>query len=195
MEPFLYHGIRDYNINRLINILKEGYILPKRMLKDEFKIERKNQIDFTGQNWISLSQKSLYDEYYAEDSPSMFDVHVYNHPCVVIDPSIEGLKYPTFLLYDEYNPDYIKSLIDDNSNERYSVYSDELQTNIPIPTSKFLAIGYPKEHYIEEKKENYKKELEDLKDTLLELNLNIPVVDSSYYDFADTKEKIKEYKI
>lgn len=195
MEPYLYHGIRDYNIDRLINILKEGYILPKKMLSENFKVERKNQIDFVGQNWISLAQKSLYDEYYAEVSPSIFDTHVHNHPCIVIDPSIEGIKYPTFLCYDEYGPDYIKSLINDESNTRYSIYTDELQTNIPVPTSKFLAIGYPKEHYIETKKENYQEELGRLRNALLESNLNIPIIDSSYYDFADNKEKIKKHKI
>lgn len=192
MEPYLYHGIRDYNVDRLINILETGFILPKKMLPDRFSVNRENQLDLNGQSWISLSQKSLYDDYYESVSTSAFDFHVRNHICIVIHPGIEGINYTNFLLYDYYGPQYVRGMVNDDSEDRYSTYMDEVQTRIPIPTSKFIAIGYPKVFLIKrDRKRNIENELQRIKGKLDEKGLVIPIVDSSYEDFADDMECIK----
>lgn len=196
MEPYLYHGIGDYNLDRLINILKCGYILPKKMLPDNFKVYRKKQLDLNGISWISLSQKSLYDDYLGEINPSSFDTHIYNHPCIVINPNIEGKVLTSHILYDYYGPDYLKSLLNDESNDRYSTYMDEVQTNIPIPINKFLAVGYPIDYFKNNKSsKEIKSDIEIIKKLIKSAKLDIPIVDSSNYEFADNKEKIKKYTI
>jgi hypothetical protein len=197
MQPYLYHGIRDYDLNRLINILKTGYILPRKMLPDRFKVERKPQFDFNCQSWISLSQKSLYDDYYGDSNPSAFDNFIYNHLCAVIDNDIEGLNIANHIFYDYYGPDALNNLVSDNSNDRYSTYMDEVQTNIPIPIDKFIAIGYPFNYFVNNNrsKEDLRKELGLIKSLLNCKSFEIPIIDSSFYDFADTKEDIEKHKI
>ncbi len=197
MEPYLYHGIRDYNLDRLINILKTGYILPKKMLPDEFKVVRNQQFDFNCQSWVSLSQKSLYDDYYEDCNPSSFERFVYNHLCAVIDNNIDGINLVNHIFYDYYGPTGLVNIVSDESEERYSTYMDEVQTRIPVPTDKFLAIGYPLKHYQRNNKDldEIRKELLLLRSTLDNKNLKIPIVDSSNYDFADTREDIKKNKI
>ena len=197
MEPYLYHGIRDYNLDRLINILKVGFILPKKMLANKYKVNRENQLDLNGQSWISLCQKSIYDDSLGDISPSSFDEHILNHISVVIEESIDNKTYPSHIIYDYYGPEYIRNLIDDNSDNRYSTYSDEIQTNKPISIKKFIAIGYPKLFLLSKNKKEteVKSNIRLIKDTLDEKKLYIPVIDSSYYDFADDQEKIKKYTI
>lgn len=197
MEPYLYHGIRDYNLDRLINILKCGFILPKKMLGEQYKIERKDQLDLTGDSWISFCQKSIYDENFAEISPSSFDRHVFNHMCAVVDFPIDNLEYTIHRIYDHYGPEFFKRVVQDNNRTRYSVYSDEVQTDKPVPTSKFLAIGYPREFFLSQDKteEQVQKELKLIRDCLDEQQLPIPIIDSSHYDFADTMAHIKKYTI
>lgn len=196
MNPYLYHGIRDYNLSRLINILDTGFILPKKMLPDSFKIDRKDELDLTGKSWISLCQKTLYDDFYKETNPSAFEVDIFNHICAVIDNNIDGLHYTNHLLLDFFGPKYIMSMVKDDSEERYSTYLDEVQTKNPVPTSKFIAIGYPKSFFEEhDTKRNVTNELDILAKKLKEKNLNIPIVDSSYYDFADDEEQIKKLTI
>ncbi|MBR1385401.1 MAG: hypothetical protein IJ568_01080 [Bacilli bacterium] len=188
MEPFLYHGIRDYNIDKLINILKVGYVLPNKMLEKEFRNNNKEELSTSGNSWICVTQKSLYDDYYGENCPSTFDLYIYNHPCIVIDNNIKGIKYPTQIVIDFYGREYLEKLIKDDSEERYSPFMDELQTNIPIPKDKFLAIGYPTKYY-------NGKYLSEIEKTLKNANLDIPIVDSSIYEFADSYDNIKKYTL
>ncbi len=195
MEPYLYHAIKNYDLDRLINILKTGYILPRKMLGEKYRPNRGTKLDLNGESWISLCQKSLYDDTYADIYPSSFEMLVKDNLSVVISPDIEGINYPNFVSYDELGPSAIKSLIRDDSPTRYSTYLDEVQTNIPIPTSKFIAIGYPKEHLEELHERNTKEEIDAIRKVLDEENLSIPVIDSSSYEFADTEEKIKKLVI
>jgi hypothetical protein len=174
-----------------------GYILPKKMLPDEFKVNRSNQLNLNGESWISLSQKTLYDDFYGDINPSSFECHVHNHMCAVIDSNIEDKKIVNHILYDYYGSRYINDLIDDNSEERYSTFMDEVQTRKPVSVTSFLAIGYPLKYYQSCKKDSkeIKKELEYIKEILEIKSLNLPVIDSSYYDFADNKENIEKNTI
>ena len=193
MEPNLFHGIRDYNLYKLINILKCGYILPRKDLEEKYRYKNIDEVDLNGNEWISLSQKSLYDEYMGSLSLSSFYRFSYNHLCFVIKNNFKDIHYTNFIDFDLYGSAFFKSMVKDDSNERYSSFMDEVQTNIPIPRSDFLAIGYPKKAFQE--KCDVKKDLRMIKEILENTNTDIPIVDSSYYDFADNKEKIKKYTI
>ena len=197
MEPYLYHGIRDYDLNRLISILKTGYILPRKMLPDKFQVKRSFRFDFNCQSWISLSQKSLYDDYYEDCNPSAFERYIYNHLCAVIDSDIEDKRIVNHIFYDYYGPESLNNLISDQNKDRYSTYMDEVQTSVPIPIDKFLAIGYPKKYYQSNDKnpEEIKKELQLIRTILDKKAVDLPIIDSSIYDFADTKEDIEKSKI
>ena len=194
MEPYLYHGIRNYDIERLINIIKTGYILPKKDLKDKYKVVRNEELDLNGQKWISLCQKSIYDESYAEISPSSFDSFIYKKYCIIFNNDIEGLTYTTHLIYDFYGAKYLKERAKDDSNTRVSTFSDEVQTSIKVPIKKSIALGYPKT-YLESQQKDTKKELELIKEELLKHEYTIPIIDSSFYDFADDEEQIKKNTI
>lgn len=203
MEPYLYYGIRDYDLDSIISILRRGFIVPRKMLGEKYKTERTGKLDLTGDSWIDLCQKSLYDDSYGDISPSKFDIQILNHMCAVLEHPLEGIQYPTHLIYDICGPEEVQSKIKDDSTERYSVFLDEVQTNVPVPTSKFTAIGYPRDFLLSESKEygpvktteQVKEELEALRQALVEGNLTIPIVDSSYWDFADDKERIRRYTI
>ena len=194
MEPYLYHGIRNYDLDRLINILKTGYILPKKELASQFKVDRTHELDLNGQSWISLCQKSIFDDSVEEISHSSFDSFVYKNLCFVFDYNVDGIVYPNHMIYDFYGPKYIRSLVDDESSTRVSTYSDEVQTSIKIPVSKSIAIGYPKA-YLSSSDCDVASQLMKIRKALCESKLDVPIVDSSYYDFADTKENIKKYTI
>ena len=192
MEPYLYHGIRDYNLDKLINILKTGYIVKRSNLEDKYKSKDIDEIDFNGENYISLSQKSLYDPYRGISRFSSFDRFIYNHLCFVIKNHFKNLIFTNFVDFDMYSSNYFKNILKEDK-ERYSTFMDEVQTNVDIPVSDFLAVGYPVKYL--KYRTDTNSEIELIKNTLNEVKLEIPVVDSSFYDFADTEEKIKKYTL
>ncbi len=194
MEPYLYHGIRDYNIKRLINIIKTGYILPKKELHGEYKVERNNELNLNGEKWISLCQKSLFDESFDWISPSSFESFIYKNYCIVFENNIEGLTYTTHMIYDFYGPKAIQELAKDDFKNRVSTYSDEVQTKVKIPMNKSIALGVPKD-VLELKGIDVKSQLKLIKEALNKFEYDIPIINSSYYDFADDEDKIKKYTI
>ena len=194
MEPYLYHGIRNYDLDRLINILRTGYVLPKKELSSQFKVDRTNELDLNGQSWISLCQKSLFDDSFDDVSHSSFDSFIHKNLCLVFNFNIDGIVYPNFLVYDFYGSKCIRSLVNDESRNRVSTFSDEVQTSVKIPVSKAIALGYPMD-YLSSLDYDVASQIKEIRKTLCESKLDIPVVDSSYYDFADTKENIKKYTI
>ena len=193
MEAFLYHGIRDYNLDKLINILQSGFILKRSELTEEYNKKDENEIDFNGENWISLTQKSLFDPYYDSPRVSSFDRFIYNHICLVLQNHYKDLAFTNFVDFDMYGSSYFRNITKGDSKERYSCFVDEVQTNKNIPVSDVIAIGYPK-NYLDGKKD-VDSDIERIKNTLNEIKLSIPIVDSSNYDFADNHENIKKYTI
>lgn len=186
IEPYLYHGIKFGGINKLIEIIESGFILPKKMIPG-FKKENKTGLDLNGESWISLSQKSLFDPYYGEETCS-YELRIYQKPCFVIRNFIEGIRYTNYLNIDEISVETIQSMIKDDSKTRYSTYVDEVQTNVPISMKEVIAIGIPEELSTEQNVERVKRTLEKAK-------MNVPILDSSKYNFADNEECMKKSKI
>ena len=114
MEPYLYHGIRFNDIDKIINILECGFILPRRMIEDKSIKKNDSLLDFNGERYISLCQKSLYLEESCYDAKSSFLRHILNHACFVIKNNYENIKYTEYLDVDYYGPMYLKKVVYDS---------------------------------------------------------------------------------
>lgn len=193
MEPYLFHGFRDFNVDVVCRVLENGFILPRKMINDA-KTDCNNI--FNGNAWISLCQKSLMDTsmyYRFRDSYSEW---ILDRLCIVIDNNIDGLRFTNYIDPDECYASVRKRLVYDENPERYSYYMDEVQTNIPIPSDKFLAIGYPVDYFRSVKSfEEMREDISKIYKILEEKGLNIPVINSSEYSFADNSECIRLSKI
>ena len=193
MEPYLFHGFRDFNIDVLCKVLENGFILPRKMI-DGAKTDCNNI--FNGNAWISLCQKSLMDTsmyYRFRDSYSEW---VLDHLCIVIKNDIDGVRFTNYIDPDECYASVRKRLVYDENLERYSYYMDEVQTNVPIPCDKFLAIGYPMDHFKRIKTDDeINEDINRIYKMLEESGLEIPIVNSSEYSFADNEKCIRLSKI
>jgi hypothetical protein len=156
--------------------------------------EDKNNI-FNGTKYISLSQKSQIDPRFNEEYGNAFAEYIYDKLCIVID-NFNNVIYPNLVDWDYLSPEETKKILFSDSDERRSYYQDEVQTKEMIPSSKFIAIGYPYSYFeYTLGKEKNNEQIEKLREVLKKHNLDIPIVDSTHYDFANTKEKIKEYTL
>ena len=150
---------------------------------------------FNGTKYISLTMKSIMVDSDGEYYRSSFDEVILGHLCIVID-GFEDIVFPSFVYWDELSIEEANRIKFNDGNNRYSYYLDEVQTDKKIPLSTFIAIGYPNSFFEYQLGSiNNKDQLLRLKDRLLRYGLDIPIVDSSAYSFADDKEKIKKYTL
>ena len=171
------------------------------MLGETYKVVRENQLDLTGDSWIAFSLKVLNDDDYAylyEDTyKSAFNAHVKNHISLVLDSKKAGMgnfQYAQCLPYDIYGPGEFRAKVKDDSDERYSPYLDEMQTNKPVSIDSLVAIGYPKA-FLDEKEWDTVGDLAVIREALYRNMVNVPIVDSSYDEFADNYDCIKRYTL
>ena len=189
MESYYYHRFRNFNLNTLFKVIESGFILPRKMIVNG--VSDANNI-FNGNSYISLAQKTLMTDDMYKHFRSSYNELIQGSLCAVISPEIEGIVYPNY--FDcEYGTSFI---ISDDSTERYSYYLDEIQTAVPIPTSKFLAIGYPMTHFKTKKNsEEIIEEIITIERELKNHGIEIPIIDSTRNDFADDEEQIQLSKI
>lgn len=190
MEAYYFHGFRKFNMKALENVMRTGFILPR----DKTQIYTDGNNLYNGDFWISLCQKTLIDDYYYYfGSPIVsYDAFIYKNICVVIDPEkVEGARLVSVINSDYHSSKEIAWLARKDNYNRISCYEDEIQTNVPVPTSSFLAVGYP---LINSKSED-EKNVKYIYSLLDKYNLNIPVLDSSIYSFADDTDEMKKSKI
>jgi len=193
MEPYFFHGFRDYNVDTVCRVLESGFILPRKMITNGF--DDSNNI-FNGEAWISLSQKSLIDPHPRYRVREAYNEWIYDHLCVVISPNIDGVTYTNYVDSDECYKEWRKHVVYDDNPIRYSYYIDEVQTNVAIPVEKILALGYPSNYFFMIKGESgVKDDLDVLCNKLASKNLDIPIVNSSMYDFADNSKQLIKSKI
>lgn len=194
MEPYYFHRFRNYNLERLIQVLESGFILPRSMMKNPPTDQ--NNI-FNGTNWISLAQKTLMDDQQCNYFRSSYNELIPGNICVVISPSIDGIVFPDYFDYENVFDDKEREKVFFNDGkERFSYYLDEVQTDVPIPTSKFIAIGYPVSHFkITKSDKEIAEDIENIKSTMERNKINIPILDSTSYSFADDERHMKTSKI
>ena len=128
MEPYLYHGIKWYNYDLLLRIIKSGYIMPRCNLETGL-ITDKNNI-FNGTKYISLCQKTLGDD---DESvfKSSFNDFIYNKPNLVLKNNNIKIIYPNCMtLFDKdmMSPAEWNKMIFNDNDERVTYYLDEVQT-------------------------------------------------------------------
>ncbi len=193
VEPYIYHGFKHYRVDILISVLNSGFILPRCMINDESLKDNNNL--FNGNKYISLCQKSIIDDGLINVYRCSFNERIFNNLCVVID-NVESLLYPDLIEWDYTSKEDLNKILFKDGKLRRSYYQDELQTEIPISITKFIAVGYPKSYFETiYGEEQCMKILKTIKRELEKHNLDIPIVNSGYYDFADNSEHIKKYTL
>lgn len=193
VEPYFFHGIRRLNLDALYKIIDCGYILPRAMLNGT--VTDCNNI-FNGNRWISISQKSLYDPSCMREFRDSYSEWIANNLCIVLNPNIKDIRYTNYIDSDEFYPEERRRLVKDESDTRYSYYIDEVQTKSPIFIDDFLAIGYPLERFkFIKSQQEIEEDLETIYSMLEQKGLNIPVLDSSTYSFADNERQMMLTKI
>lgn len=189
MEPYYFHGFRNCNLETLYKVLECGFILPR---EDINGIKESGTNLYNGEKWISLCQKSLADDYMARIYSTSYNEMIYNNLCVVIDSNLKGIVDTLYIPSDCFYESMRKQLVYDQNKERYSSFIDEVQTDIPISINDFLAIGYPLDRF---KKEETEQNIKEIEKRLEQTGLNIPILNSSVYDFGDSKEQFALSKI
>lgn len=195
MEPYLYHGIKWNNFELLMDILTTGHILSRKNLNN--KITDKNNI-FNGEEYVSLCQKSLNDDYLRYDYKSSYDDFIVGKPCLILKNNNFNLIFPNLISLldkDIMSPDEWHKIIFKDDDVRYSYYMDELQVKDEVKLENALiAVGLPMEYI------NYNLNEEDKKNLFKRISLvlkekynNIPIIDSSRYNFADNEEEINKH--
>lgn len=200
MESYYFHHFRNYNIETLIQVLNSGFILPRCMMSNP-PVDKNNI--FNGDQWISLTQKTLMDEGMCYYFRSAYNELVPGNVCVVISSDIEGVVFTNYVRCEwAFSQEEKERIFFNDGKERFSYYLDEVQTNIPIPVSKFIAIGYPISHFKESKSDReIILDIKTIESAILKSGIDIPILDSTSYCFADdskqmelSKRKILEVK-
>lgn len=195
MENYLYHGIKWYDYKILVKILESGYIMPRCMLKEGLIVDNNNI--FNGNKYISLCQKSLWSEEDQWEYKRSFDDYIFNRPTLVLKKENIDIAYPNLiskLENDTMSPEKWKRITFNDDEERYSYYCDELQTKEKIALKdNLIAIALPGNHLKRQLSTDEARQiLKSVKETLIKSELDVPILDSSIYDFADNEECIKK---
>ena len=190
MEEYLIHSVKWYNFDILMMILESSYILPRCMLKEGIVTDTNNI--FNGTKYISLTQKGG-----ADGGRSSYDELVVDNPCLVLKRDNLDLVYPRYVDQHFVTAEEWRKIIFKDDDERHSYYEDELQTKNPISLkSNLVAVGLPVNYL----RHNYEGiTLEDTLDRVVKIlkknNLDVPIVNSSDYNFADNAKEIERTKI
>ncbi len=192
MESYFYHRFRNFNLDTLLRVFDSGFILPRKMIVNG--VDDANNI-FNGNSYISLVQKTLMTDDMCRYFRSAYNELIQGNLCVVISSEIDGIVYPNYIDFG-FDDSSVFNNKNDDSPYRYSYYMDEVQTAIPIPISKFIAIGYPIAHFTREKtKDEIVNDIITIKKKLNDKKINIPIIDSTNSEFADDEKQIELSKI
>jgi hypothetical protein len=192
MEPFLYHGIKRYNLELLEKILKSGYLKPRCELEEGLVTDQNNI--FNGTEYISLCQKSLFDGYADDHVRVSYDEFVSGQMCLVFKPGNIKLIFPNMIDLDFLSPQEWAEIKFKDGETRYTYFEDEVQTKEKISLKdNLIAIGLPMEYLRYSYSEDEIQEILDrLHSEMQENGFDVPILDSTKYSFADDYDKINE---
>ena len=195
MEPFLYHGIKRYNLDLLETILKDGYLKPRKDLPEGL-VTDKNNI-FNGTEYVSLCEKALYSGYADGHTRVSYDEFISNQICLVFKNDNIKLIFPDIIDLDFLSTEEWAAIKFKDGDHRYTYFEDEVQTKDTISLKdNLVAIGLPMEYLGYSYGKGEIKEICDrLTSIMEEQGYSVPIVDSSKYSFADDYEKIEENRI
>ena len=190
MSEYIFHGIKFFDFERLHQIIETGYILPRKMMGENMPDDTYNL--FNGTEYISLSMPSQGSPRLARIFKSAYDRYVFGNLCFIFE-DVPNLVYPLLISEDDIYLEEYRKILRTDEGERYSYFMDEVMTKDKIDISNAVAIGYPKEMINSRIGSDVaSKELDSLYNHLDKRNIKLPVIDSTYYDFADTSEDIKK---
>ena len=199
MESFLFHGIkwRDYDL--LVYIIESGYILPRCMIDNDFSNDKNNI--FNGTKYISLSDKGLVNQGAIDIYWCAYDEFIVDQPSLVLKKDNLKIIHPKIIT--RHQRDLLSSeewramLYDDDSEERLTYYMDEVQVKEPISIrDNLVAVGIPSDYLNYVLKKDEANELIDRVNSAVKKNgIDVPIVDSSMYSFADNERNIEKHKI
>ena len=190
MNNYLYHGVKWWNYDLLVEIIKSGYIMPRCMLPKEANQDTNNI--FNGTKYISLTEKVRLD-----GERSSYEEVIYGNPCFVLKRDYIDLIHPKFIEKEMMTPEDYRKILFSDADERFSYYGDEVQTKDKISLkSNLVAIGLPV-YDLDATFDNEGKLrlFGSIKEALLGHDIDVPIVNSSLYDFADDEEAIERSKI
>ena len=195
MEPFLYHGIKRYNLDLLKTILQSGEIKARCDLKEGL-IKDENNI-FNGTKYISLCEKALYSGYAEGHTRVSYDEFINNQICLVLKNDNIKLIFPDVIDLDFLSPEEWAAIKFKADDHRYTYFEDEVQTKDRIKLKdNLVAIGLPMEYLMYSySKDEIRDICEQLKSIMEEQGYTVPIVNSSKYSFADDYDKIEENRI
>ena len=150
---------------------------------------------FNGTEYISLSMPSQGSPRLARMFKSAYNYYIFNNLCIVFD-DVPNIIYPLLMNEEDIYLDEYQKILRTDAGERFSYFMDEVMVKDKIDLSQAIAIGYPLDNIIGQfNKEKAYRELDALYDHLNKNSINVPVVNSCHYDFADTAEEIKKYTL
>ena len=191
IEPYLFHSVKWKNFDLLVEIIRSGYIKPRCML-EEGKITDTNNI-FNGTKYISLTQKGM-----ADGERSSYDELVMDeNPCLILKKDNLELITPRYADNNEMTTEEWRAILFNDGDERFSYYGDELQTkNMISLKDNLIAIGLPMS-YLKTNYDNVDGDevLANVREALKESGLDVPILDSSFYTFADNEEEMEKSKV
>ncbi len=193
MSDYIFHGVKFFDFERLHQIIETGFVLSRKMMTENKPDDTYNL--FNGTEYISLSMPSQGSPRLGRIFKSAYDRYVFGNLCFIFD-DVPNLVYPILITDEDIYLEEYRKILRTDEGERYSYFMDEVMTKDRIPLSRCVGIGFPKELIAKRIDEGTAdKELKSLFEHLESKNIKVPVIDSTYYGFADTKEDIKKYTL
>ena len=190
MVEYLYHGIKWWDYDLLVKIIESGYLKPRCMLEPGLITDNNNI--FNGTKYLSLTEKVRVD-----GGRSSYDERIWGNPCFVLKRDNLDLIHPRYVEMDFLSDEEQRKILFSDNDERYSYYEDEVQVKDKISLkSNLVAIGLPMYDLDGSHDNDSKLKLfGDIKRALLGNDIDVPIVNSSVFDFADNDEAIEKTKI
>jgi hypothetical protein len=185
MEQYLFHGIKWYDFDLLMEILDSGYIMPKCMLK-------KGVITDENSKFVHLTQKISDDH-----GRSSYDELIYDNPCFVLKRDNLNLMDTCRINKEYLTPDDLHKIVFQDDENRYSCYDDVVHVKEKISLKdNLVAIGLPLT-YLQENYDTMQMNhvFNGINIRCSKLGIDVPLLNSSDYEFADSEEAMKESRI
>jgi len=167
VENFLYHGLRfQKHLEKLESIFKDKAILAGNYHNKYYSYDD----NCNEGEYISLTS-------YERDYITTYEIFIINNISLIISPECNAIK-TIYLQYEDW-----EKIKDTKTNNRYSYATNEYQVKEKIPLDLVKGIGIPANHLRETKRE-YLIDiyLNDILDLMEKYNIDLPIVDTSYYN-------------
>ena len=204
MARVYYHGIDGANghIEEYKQVLKD--ICSKGLLSRRKRgvSDRLEVIRFNGLDYISVCERLELSKVEHTNLSTAYHDFIYQNTGIIINGNIEVIKP---IIIDRYNSD-VKRIMEQNPDKRYAFMIDDRHVKDEISIYDFVGLFYPYEmelfwYYLSQNEtvlNRNDENIEFLRETLKQNNLDIPIIDSSRDEYLRdltpvlTKKKTKD---